>query len=434
MLDIKWIRENPTAFDAAMEKRNNDTRAETLLKIDEEKRKKTFLIQELQSQRNTISKSISILKMKKNNSNNPLEILEIEGQVNNFLENANQINSELLLAESDFSIDLKLSEILEITPNIPESSVPIGKDENENIEIEKFGTPKNFSFTPKTHFDLGENLKMLDFEQSAVISGARFSTLSANLAKLERALSNFMLDIAGEFGFTEISPPNLVKSEAMFGSGQLPKFAEDAFSIDNGDYWLIPTSEVSLVNLAAKKILSEDELPLRFTAYTPCFRREAGSAGRDTRGMIRQHQFKKVELVSITLPEESEAEHEKMTNIACEVLKRLELPFRKILLCTGDMGFCSQKTYDLEVWLPSQAKYREISSCSNCGDFQARRMNAKYKSKKDGKNYFVHTLNGSSLAVGRTIVAILENYQNEDGSINIPEALLSYMGGVKKIS
>ena len=434
MLDIKWIRENPTAFDAAMDKRNNNTRAETLLKIDEEKRKKTFLIQELQSQRNTISKSISILKMKKNNSNNPLEILEIEGQVNNFLENANQINSELLLAESDFSIDLKLSEILEINPNIPESSVPIGKDENENIEIEKFGTPKNFSFTPKTHFDLGENLKMLDFEQSAVISGARFSTLSANLAKLERALSNFMLDIAGEFGFTEISPPNLVKSEAMFGSGQLPKFAEDAFSIDNGDYWLIPTSEVSLVNLAAKKILSEDELPLRFTAYTPCFRREAGSAGRDTRGMIRQHQFKKVELVSITLPEESEAEHEKMTNIACEVLKRLELPFRKILLCTGDMGFCSQKTYDLEVWLPSQAKYREISSCSNCGDFQARRMNAKYKSKKDGKNYFVHTLNGSSLAVGRTIVAILENYQNEDGSINIPEALLSYMGGVKKIS
>ena len=434
MLDIKWIRENPTAFDAAMDKRNNNTRAETLLKIDEEKRKKTFLIQELQSQRNTISKSISILKMKKNNSNNPLEILEIEGQVNNFLENANQINSELLLAESDFSIDLKLSEILEINPNIPESSVPIGKDENENIEIEKFGTPKNFSFTPKTHFDLGENLKMLDFEQSAVISGARFSTLSANLAKLERALSNFMLDIAGEFGFTEISPPNLVKSEAMFGSGQLPKFAEDAFSIDNGDYWLIPTSEVSLVNLAAKKILSEDELPLRFTAYTPCFRREAGSAGRDTRGMIRQHQFKKVELVSITLPEESEAEHEKMTNIACEVLKRLELPFRKILLCTGDMGFCSQKTYDLEVWLPSQAKYREISSCSNCGDFQARRMNAKYKSKKDGKNYFVHTLNCSSLAVGRTIVAILENYQNEDGSINIPEALLSYMGGVKKIS
>ncbi len=421
MLDIKWIRENPAAFDAAMDKRNNNTRAETLLKIDEEIRKKTFLMQELQSQRNKIAKDIA-------------EIKKSGGSADLLFEESKKVNKNLSDIENEINSDNKLEEILAITPNTPESSVPVGKDENENIEIEKFGTPKNFSFTPKTHFDLGENLKMLDFEQSAVISGARFSTLSANLAKLERALSNFMLDIAGEFGFTEISPPNLVKSEAMFGSGQLPKFAEDAFSIDNGDYWLIPTSEVSLVNLAAKKILSEDELPLRFTAYTPCFRREAGSAGRDTRGMIRQHQFKKVELVSITLPEESEAEHEKMTNIACEVLKRLELPFRKILLCTGDMGFCSQKTYDLEVWLPSQAKYREISSCSNCGDFQARRMNAKYKSKKDGKNYFVHTLNGSSLAVGRTIVAILENYQNEDGSVNIPEALLSYMGGVKKIS
>lgn len=420
MLDIKWIRENPAAFDAAMDKRNNNTRAETLLKIDEEKRKKTFLIQELQSQRNKIAKNIA-------------EIKKSGGSVDLLLEESKKVNKNLSNIENEINSDNRLEEILAITPNAPNSSVPIGKDENDNIEIERFGKIKNFDFLPKTHFDLGENLKMLDFEQSAVISGARFSTLSANLAKLERALSNFMLDIAGEFGFTEISPPNLVKSEAMFGSGQLPKFAEDAFSIDNGDYWLIPTSEVSLVNLAAKKILSEDELPLRFTAYTPCFRREAGSAGRDTRGMIRQHQFKKVELVSITLPEESEAEHEKMTNIACEVLKRLELPFRKILLCTGDMGFCSQKTYDLEVWLPSQAKYREISSCSNCGDFQARRMNAKYKSKKDGKNYFVHTLNGSSLAVGRTIVAILENYQNEDGSINIPEALLSYMGGVKKL-
>lgn len=420
MLDIKWIRENPAAFDAAMDKRNNNTRAETLLKIDEEIRKKTFLMQELQSQRNKIAKDIA-------------EIKKSGGSVDLLLEESKKVNKNLSNIENEINSDNRLEEILAITPNAPNSSVPFGKDENDNIEIEKFGTPKNFSFTPKTHFDLGENLKMLDFEQSAVISGARFSTLSANLAKLERSLSNFMLDIAGEFGFTEISPPNLVKREAMFGSGQLPKFAEDAFSIDNGDYWLIPTSEVSLVNLAAKKILSEDELPLRFTAYTPCFRREAGSAGRDTRGMIRQHQFKKVELVSITLPEESEAEHEKMTNIACEVLKRLELPFRKILLCTGDMGFCSQKTYDLEVWLPSQAKYREISSCSNCGDFQARRMNAKYKSKKDGKNYFVHTLNGSSLAVGRTIVAILENYQNEDGSINIPKALLSYMGGVKKL-
>jgi len=437
MLDIKWIRENPAAFDAAMEKRNNDTRAETLLKIDEEKRKKTFLIQELQSQRNKIAQDIAELR-RVNLSSMPRGSLLNDPLLEPIFvlsEKSKKISEELKISENILlTLSEQLNELLTKTPNIPDLSVPLGENEEENKIIETFGAFPNFSFTPKTHFDLGENLKMLDFEQSAIISGARFSTLSANLAKLERALSNFMLDIASEFGFTEISPPNLVKSEAMFGSGQLPKFAEDAFAIDNGDYWLIPTSEVSLVNLAAKKILSEDELPLRFTAYTPCFRREAGSAGRDTRGMIRQHQFKKVELVSITLPEESEDEHEKMTNIACEVLKRLELPFRKILLCTGDMGFCSQKTYDLEVWLPSQAKYREISSCSNCGDFQARRMNAKYKSKKDGKNYFVHTLNGSSLAVGRTIVAILENYQNEDGSINIPEALLSYMGGVKKIS
>jgi seryl-tRNA synthetase len=421
MLDIKWIRENPEAFDSAMEKRNNDTKSANILQIDEEKRNKTFLIQELQSQRNKIAKDIAMAK-KAGESADAL------------FEESKNVNKKLAEIESDNSADNKLNDLLATIPNIPNSTVPVGKDENDNVEIEKFGTPKEFSFEPKSHFDLGENLKMLDFEQSAVISGARFSTLSSGLAKLERALSNFMLDIAGEFGFTEISPPNLVKSEAMFGSGQLPKFADDAFAIDNGDYWLIPTAEVSLVNLAAKKILSEDELPLRFTAYTPCFRREAGSAGRDTRGMIRQHQFKKVELVSIVAPEESEAEHEKMTNTACEVLKRLELPFRKMLLCTGDMGFGAQKTYDLEVWLPSQNKYREISSCSNCGDFQARRMNSKFKSKIDGKNYFTHTLNGSSLAVGRTIVAILENYQNEDGSITVPKALVSYMGGLKSIS
>ena len=421
MLDIKWIRENAAAFDAAMEKRNNQTRAENLLALDEQKRKKISLIQELQSQRNRIAKEIA-------------EVKRAGGSADQLLEESKKVNQEMFAAEGDSSIDEELNRILAITPNIADASVPEGKDENDNIEIETIGTPKTFSFEPKQHFEIGEKLGMLDFEQSSVISGARFSTLSSGLAKLERALSNFMLDVAGEFGFSEISPPNLVKSEAMFGSGQLPKFSEEAFNVNGGEYWLIPTSEVSLVNMVAKKILSEDELPLRFTAYTPCFRSEAGSAGRDTRGMIRQHQFKKVELVSITLPEQSEYEHQKITNIACEILKRLELPFRKILLCTGDMGFCSQKTYDLEVWLPSQGKYREISSCSNCGDFQARRMNAKYKSKKDGKNYFVHTLNGSALAVGRTIVAILENYQNEDGSVNIPKELVSYMGGVKELS
>jgi seryl-tRNA synthetase len=419
MLDIKWIRENPEKFDAAMIARNNEIRAFELLKFDEEKRKKTFLIQELQAKRNKFAKDIA-------------EIKKAGGDASSFLEDSKKVNAELIAAENDFSIDEKLNEILATLPNIPHKSVPIGFDENDNVEIEKFGTPKKFSFTPKAHDDLGENLKMLDFDQSALMSGARFSTLSASLARMERALSNFMLDVAQENNYTEVSPPNLVKSNAMFNSGQLPKFAEDAFKTTD-DYWLIPTAEVSLVNLVAKKTLVESDLPIRFTAYTPCFRREAGSAGKDTKGLIRQHQFKKVELVSIATPEQSESEHERMTNVACEILRRLELPFRKILLCNGDMGFCAQKTYDLEVWLPSQEKYREISSCSNCGDFQARRGSIKYKNK-DGKNNFVHTLNGSALAVGRTLVAILENYQNEDGSINVPEVLVNYMNGVKKIS
>jgi len=419
MLDIKWIRENPEKFDAAMIARGNENRALELLKFDEEKRKKTFLIQELQAKRNKFAKDIA-------------EIKKAGGDASLFLEDSKKVNAELIAAENDFSIDEKLNEILATLPNIPDKSVPIGFDENDNVEIEKFGTPKKFSFTPKAHDDLGENLKMLDFDQSALMSGARFSTLSASLARMERALSNFMLDVAQENNYNEVSPPNLVKSNAMFNSGQLPKFAEDAFKTTD-DYWLIPTAEVSLVNLVAKKTLVESDLPIRFTAYTPCFRREAGSAGKDTKGLIRQHQFKKVELVSIATPEQSESEHERMTNVACEILRRLELPFRKILLCNGDMGFCAQKTYDLEVWLPSQEKYREISSCSNCGDFQARRGSIKYKNK-DGKNNFVHTLNGSALAVGRTLVAILENYQNEDGSINVPEVLLSYMNGIKKIS
>ncbi len=347
------------------------------------------------------------------------------------MEESKKINVELVAAESDFSVDEKLNSLLLTIPNIPDASVPTGKSEEENVEIEKFGTPKNFSFTPKSHDDLGVKLEMLDFDQSALMSGARFSTLSGRLARMERALSNFMLDVALENNYREISPPNLVKSDAMKFSGQLPKFAEEAFKTSDADpYWLIPTAEVSLV---AKKTLNEADLPMRFTAYTPCFRREAGSAGKDTRGMIRQHQFKKVELVSITTAEKSAEEHERMTGVSCEILRRLELPFRKILLCSGDMGFCANKTYDLEVWVPSQAKYREISSCSNCGDFQARRGAIKYKTK-DGKTNFAHTLNGSALAVGRTLVAIMENYQNEDGSISVPKALIGYMGGIEKIA
>lgn len=419
MLDIKWIRDNAADFDAAMQKRGAEFRSEEILKLDEEKRKKTFLIQELQAKRNKLAQEIAVIK-------------KSGGDASGLLEDSKKTNQELSAAENDFSIDEKLNALLATIPNVPHNSVPVGKDENDNVEIEKFGTPKQFSFAPKSHDEIGEKLGMLDFEQSSLMSGARFSTLSGMLARLERALSNFMLDVALENNYTEVSPPNLVRDNAMFGSGQLPKFAEEAFVTTNG-YWLIPTSEVSLVNLAAKKTLSDADLPLRYTAFTPCFRSEAGSAGKDTKGLIRQHQFKKVELVSITAAENSEAEHERMTNISCEILRRLNLPFRKILLCTGDMGFASIKTYDLEVWLPSQDKYREISSCSNCGDFQARRAAIKYKSK-DGKPQFAHTLNGSALAVGRTLLAIMENYQNADGSINVPEILVNYMGGVKVIS
>jgi seryl-tRNA synthetase len=420
MLDIKWIRENPEKFDAAMKARSCNFNAAEILKFDEEKRKKIALIQDLQSRRNKFASEIAVIKKSGKDASE-------------LLQESKKVNQELVIAENDFSIDEKLNEILANIPNVPHDSVPVGADENDNVEVEKFGHPKNFSFTPKSHDELGENLKMLDFEQSALMSGARFSSLSADLARMERALSNFMLDVALENNYTEVSPPNLVKSDAMRFSGQLPKFADEAFSTSDG-YWLIPTAEVSLINLVAKKTLAETDLPLRFTAYTPCFRREAGSAGKDTKGLIRQHQFKKVELVSITTPETSDDEHERMTNIACEILRRLELPFRKILLCTGDMGFGAQKTYDLEVWLPSQAKYREISSCSNCGDFQARRGGIKFKNKTDGKNNFVHTLNGSALAVGRTLVAILENYQNEDGSISVPQVLVDYMKGLRKIS
>ncbi|MDA0902588.1 MAG: serine--tRNA ligase [Proteobacteria bacterium] len=419
MLDIKWIKDNAEKFDAAMKSRNCDVKSADLINLDQEKRELTTKIQELQNKRNSLAKQIA--QIKKNG-----------GDANDEMSESKLVNQELKDIESSFEQEDKLKEILLTIPNIPEESVPHGSDENDNKEVEKWGDIPQFSFEPKQHFEIGENLGLLDFEQSAQMSGARFSILYGNLSKLERALSNFMLDIANEFGYLEVSPPNLVKGNAMLGSGQLPKFAEEAFCTTN-DYWLIPTAEVPLVNLAAKNTIQEEELPLRFTAYTPCFRSEAGSAGKDTRGMIRQHQFKKVELVAITSQEDSQAEHERMTSVACEVLKRLELPYRKMLLCSGDMGFCAQKTYDLEVWLPGQNKYRKISSCSNCGDFQARRLQAKYKNINEKKPLYLHTLNGSSLAVGRTIIAILENYQNEDGSVNIPKSLISYMGGVDKL-
>jgi seryl-tRNA synthetase len=419
MLDIKWIRENSQKFDEAMKARSAKFFAKDILLLDEEKRQKTFLIQDLQAKRNQLAKDIAKLKQTQTNT----EILMAEAKI---------INEKLAQGENDFEVDEKINALLLSIPNIADSTVPIGESEEQNKVVEVFGKIRHFDFPIKAHDELGEALKMLDFEQSALMSGARFSTLSKDLARLERALSNFMLDVANANGYQEVSPPNLVKSQAMQFSGQLPKFGDEAFCTSDG-YWLIPTAEVSLVNLVAKKTLSESDLPLRFTAYTPCYRREAGSAGKDTRGIIRQHQFKKVELVSITTQEESNIEHERMTAIACEILKKLELPFRKILLCTGDMGFCAQKTYDLEVWSPAQNKYREISSCSNCGDFQARRASIKYKTK-DNKTYFAHTLNGSALAVGRTLLAILENYQNSDYSITIPKALQNYLNQQEKIT
>jgi seryl-tRNA synthetase len=395
-----------------MNDRLNSIRSDELLKIDDKRREKIEEIQNLQSQRNDLAKKIATAKR---NGENTDDLINLSKEIN------------IKLSNNSNEFDEKLNNILISLPNIPESEVPFGQGEDKNIEIEKWGELRKFDFKPKEHFEIGENLKMLDFDQSSVISGSRFSTLLSDLAKLERVLSNFMLEIAIENGYIEVSPPNLVRNNAMFGSGQLPKFSEDAFKTTN-DYWLIPTSEVSLVNLVQDKILSEEELPLRFTAYTPCFRSEAGSAGKDSRGMIRQHQFKKVELVSIVSQEESLKEHNRMTNIAMTILQKLKIPYRKMLLCSGDMGFSAQKTYDLEVWLPGQGKYREISSCSNCGDFQARRMNAKYRCPDSKKPIFLHTLNGSSLAVGRTIIAILENYQNADGTVTVPEILVEKMG------
>ncbi|MFT5702926.1 MAG: seryl-tRNA synthetase [Rickettsiales bacterium] len=418
MLDIKWIRENPEDFNQAMKNLGQEIKSEKILKIDEDKRQITTQIQELQSKKNAIAGEVAKLKRSGVNAD---ELMENSKSISLKLKNLEENSND------------QLSDILLQIPNIPSKEAPIGKDESDNVEVEKWGEIPTFDFTPKQHFEVGENIGLLDFEQSSLMSGSRFSTLSGGLAKLERALSNFMLDVAGEFGYQEMSPPNLVKTEAMLRSGQLPKFAEEAFKTTN-DYWLIPTAEVSLVNLVAKKTFKEEELPLRFTAYTPCFRSEAGAAGKDTRGMIRQHQFKKVELVAITTQEQSEAEHQKIVAIACEILRRLKLPYRKVLLCTGDMGFCSTKTYDLEVWMAGQNKYREISSCSNCGDFQARRLEAKYKTPTSKKPLLVHTLNGSALAVGRTIVAILENYQNQDGSVNVPEVLKNYMSGIEKIT
>ncbi|MEI7494338.1 MAG: serine--tRNA ligase [Alphaproteobacteria bacterium] len=412
MHDIRFIRENPEQFDELLKRRGLAAMADRIMQLDKQHRQILTDLQTYQSQRNAMAKAFGDAKR----NGEPTDSIALESE---------KIKQHIgILEETSRLEEHKLHDILAEIPNLPAGDVPVGKDEGANVEVSKWGVPKNFSFAPKQHYELGESLGLMDFETATKLSGSRFVLLRGALSKLERAIAQFMLDNHGnEFGYTEITPPLLVNDAAMFCTGQL-HLKDDAFQT-NHNHWLIPTSEVCLTNMVAGDILNPQQLPIRVTAYTPCFRAEAGAAGRDTRGMIRNHQFTKVELVSITTPEQSEAEHERMTSAAESILQKLNLPYRKMLLSTGDMGFCAKKTYDLEVWLPGPQAYREISSCSNCGDFQARRMNTRYRSDQP-KPQYVHTLNGSGLAVGRTLIAILENYQEADGSITIPEALRKY--------
>ena len=422
MFDIKWIRENADAFDAALKNRNAEPAAQSLIEMDSARRAAQTRAQEIQADRNKLAKQIGAAKAKGEDAS--AIIAEVS-------------KSKQLQAEAEEVAKQALAELetaLAALPNVPAADVPVGPDEEANIEIRKWGEPATFDFQASEHFEIGENLGLMDFERAAKISGSRFVVLTGPLARLERAIASFMLDLqTGEHGYTEVNPPILVKDEALFGTGQLPKFGEDSFRTTDG-FWLIATAEVPLTNLVAGEILDEESLPRRVTALTPCFRSEAGAAGKDTRGMIRQHQFNKVEMVSVTRPEDSDAELERMTNCAEEVLKRLNLPYRVVVLSTGDMGFGARKTHDIEVWLPGQERYREISSCSNCGEFQARRMKTRYRPQGEKGTKFVHTLNGSGLAVGRTLIAGMENYQQADGTIAVPEALKPYMGGLEVIA
>jgi seryl-tRNA synthetase len=421
LLDIKWIRENREAFDAALMRRGAAAVGARLSTLDQARRQATTDVQQIQARRNALAKDIGVRKGRGE------DVAGLLAEVSRSKED--EAAAEAAAREAETTLEAALAEI----PNLPADDVPDGADETGNVEIRRWGQPPGFDFVPREHDALGEALGLMDFAQAGRIAGTRFVVLQGALARLERALGAFMLDLhTREFGYREVSPPALVRDEALFGTGQLPKFAEDLFRTSDGR-WLIPTAEVPLTNLVAGHILDEGALPLRFTALTWCFRAEAGAAGKDTRGMIRQHQFSKVELVSITKPEQSQAEHERMTACAEEVLKRLELPYRVVVLCAGDMGFAATKTYDIEVWLPGQGRYREISSCSNCGDFQARRMGARYRPKGEKGTRFVHTLNGSGLAVGRTLIAVLENYQRADGAVAVPAALLPYMEGIEVI-
>jgi seryl-tRNA synthetase len=440
MHDIKWIRENPAAFDAALERRGLDRMADHLISIDERRRAIIRVLETNQARRNAASKEVGEAKKTKDDKRAALlmaEVAELKDSI-----------ARLTIEEKEASEEQRSA--LAGIPNLPAADVPDGVDEHGNVQRHIFGARRDYAFTPEPHDDLGTTLGYMDFESAAKLSGARFVVLKKGLARLERAIGQFMLDLhTNEHGYTEINPPLLVRDDVMFGTGQLPKFEDDQFWAIKGEVLaapdgrlrserlgLIPTAEVSLTNLVRESIVDEKELPMRLTALTPCFRAEAGAAGRDTRGMIRQHQFTKVELVSIATPETSRDEHERMLACAEEVLRQLDLHYRVMTLCAGDMGFSAEKTYDIEVWMPGQGEggaYREISSCSVCGDFQARRMDARYRAS-DGKPRFVHTLNGSGTAVGRALIAVMETYQQEDGSIAVPDVLQPYMGGLKVIA
>ena len=422
MHDLKYIRENPQDFDAALIRRGAAPVAASILALDENRRAILTEMQNAQARRNEASKAIGAAMGKSDTAT--AEALKAEvAQLKDTLPS---------LEERERAAGAELDSLLAGLPNLPAADTPDGADETDNVEIARWGSPRNFDFEPLDHADVGPALG-LDFETGVAISGARFTFMRGQMARLNRALGQFMLDYqTAQRGYTECATPYLVRQESLFGTGQLPKFAEDNFQTTDGR-WLIPTAEVSLTNSVREQILDESALPIRLTALTPCFRSEAGAAGRDTKGLIRQHQFEKVELVSIVRPEDSAAEHERMVESAEGILQALQLPYRKMLLCTGDMGASARRTYDLEVWLPGQGLYREISSCSNCGDWQARRMNTRYRAAETKSNVFVHTLNGSGLAVGRTLVAVLENYQQVDGSVIIPDALLPYMGDLTKL-
>jgi seryl-tRNA synthetase len=449
MHDIKWIRDNPDAFDRALARRGLPGEAARLIALDEKRRAAIQKAEAALARRNAASKEIGAAK--KSNE---------EATAQKLLAEVAELKTAIPALEAEEKkLSKELDDALAQIPNLPlpAPDVPDGKDADDNVEHHHFGAKRGYGFAPQQHFDLGEALSQMDFETAAKLSGARFVVLKKGLARLERALGQFMLDLhTNEHGYTEVNPPLLVRDDTMFGTAQLPKFAEDQFSASAGpagkqvidflkqggqvgdieapnSLWLIPTAEVPLTNLARESILDEDALPMRLTALTPCFRAEAGAAGKDTRGMIRQHQFTKVELVSITAPEQSRDEHERMLACAEEVLRRLDLHYRVVTLCAGDMGFASQKTYDIEVWLPGQNMYREISSCSVCGEFQARRMNARYRGKENRQVRHLHTLNGSGVAVGRALIAVMETYQQQDGSIAVPAALQPYMGGRKTI-